>query len=454
MKSHLRLVTGAFAIAVAVGVAVRADVPHFYAIKGARIVPVGGSPLGTGTIVIRNGIIEAVGVNLDVPADARVIDGAGLTVYPGLIDMGSSAGLEQPAQQAPTNVRTTEDVERYKRTQILRPEYDAAASLRGDAPELSRLASGGITSVLATPGGAVVKGRSALVNVSGPVDEPPYGNVGDYRRALQVVRAPVALHIAFPNGAQGDAYPVSLLGVISFVRQSFLDAQHQQLVQQRYEKAKSVGPRPNYDPSVQGLQPALDGKLPVAFEVNTAREILRSLDMAKEFKLSPVIVGGREADQVTEDLKARGVSVIYNVNYPVRPRALAPDADEALATLRTRANAPKVPAALQKAGVTFAFSGAGLRDPRDLLRNVARAVRDGLPADAALRALTADAARIAGAADRLGTIEKGRIANLLVTEGDIFDNGMKVKHVFVDGRMTAIDDVPPQPQRGGGRGGQ
>ena len=128
----------------------------------------------------------------------------------------------------------------------------------------------------------------------------------------------------------GDGYPGSLLGVISFVRQSLLDAQHQQLVNQRYERVKAGAGRPNYDPALDALQPALDGTLPVAFEVNAAREILRSLDMASEFKLDPIIYGAREADQVAADLKTRNARVIYNVNYPTRSRALAPDADESV----------------------------------------------------------------------------------------------------------------------------
>jgi imidazolonepropionase-like amidohydrolase len=233
-----------------------------------------------------------------------------------------------------------------------------------------------------------------------------------------------------------------------------MDAQHQLLVSQRYERGKAGTGRPNYDRTLDALQPALQGKVPVAFEVDSAREIDRSLELAKEFKLDPVIYGGREADQVAPDLKTRNVRVIYNVNYPTRSRALPPDADEPIATLRTRANAPRVPSALQKAGVTFGFSGAGLREPREFVRNVGRAVREGLAADAALRALTADAARIAGAGDRLGTLEKGRIANVLVTEGDLFDDRMKVKHVFVDGRMVNIEDIPAPAERRGGRGGR
>ena len=449
MTPTLRLTAGALAIAAAFTIGTNADGPHVYAIQGAKIVPVSGAIINSGTVVIRNGVIEAVGASGQVPSGAEIIDGAGLTVYPGLIDMSSSAGIDlQITRQQPAGLRTSDEAERWKRNLILAPGTSAADHLR-EAPELSRLANGGITSVLAVPPGVVVKGRSALVNVVAPFDEPMIGQVGDYRRGVQVVRTPVALHVEFPGNVAGDAYPVSLLGVISFVRQSFLDAQHQQQVAQRAAKSSSV--RTPYDPTLDALQPALEGKLPVAFEANAAREISRALDMAKEFKLDVVITGASEADQVASDLKSRNAEVIYNVNYPTRSRALPPDAEESLSTLRARANAPKVPAALEKAGVTFAFSGAGTREPRDLARNVGRAVREGLSPEAALRALTLNAAKIAGADARLGSVEKGKIANLVVTQGDLFDEKMQIKHVFVDGRMVALDDAPA-PQRGGGRG--
>ena len=455
MNRLIRLSIGALAIAASCAIILRADVPQVFAIKGARIVTVAGAPLPSGTILVRNGLIEAVGADVTVPGTATVIDGTGLTVYPGLIDMGNSTSVDAATPPAPQTFRTTEEAERYRRAANFRPGLEAAVNLRADSPELSRLASAGITTILATPPSGIVRGQSALVNVVGPTDQPQIGNVGDYRQGLQVLRTPVALHVDYDGGAGRGGYPASLMGVISFVRQGFIDARYQRDVQERYAKAANPGvARPNYDTALNALQPALDGKLPVAFEANAAREILRALDMAREFKLDPIVTGGGEAHEVAADLKSRNARVIYNVNYPTRSRSLAPDADEPIATLRARANAPKVPAALQKAGVTFAFSGAGLRDPRDFVRNVARAVREGLPADAALRALTADAARIAGAADRLGTLEKGRIANLLVTEGDIFDNAMKVKHVFVDGRMVPIEDAPAATGGRGGRGGQ
>ncbi len=446
---------GAWLITAAVTVTfgVRADAPHVYAITGARLITAAGAPVASGTIVIRDGLIEAVGAGVQAPPGAVGIDGAGLAVYPGLIDMGTSAGLDLNTPAPPASFRTTEDAERFRRHAILRADLEAADHVRPDAPELTRLASAGVTSVLATPAGGVVKGRSALVNVAAPPDEPQVGALADPRRGLQVVRTPVALHVDFGGRGGGGGYPASLMGSIAFVRQALLDAQHQQLSRQRSERLKA-GARPLHDPALEALQPALAGRMPVAFEAGEAREILRALRMAREFKLDPVITGGAEADRVAADLKAQNARVIYSLNYPQRSRLLAPDADEPVRVLRARAQAPRVPAALDKAGVTFAFASSGLREPRDFLRNAARAVREGLPFDSAVRALTIDAARIAGAADRLGSLEKGKIANLIVVEGDLFDEKMRLRHVFVDGHPVAIEEPPARGRGRSGTGGQ
>jgi hypothetical protein len=336
---------------------------------------------------------------------------------------------------------------------ILRPELEAAKVLRPDAPELSRLAATGVTSVLATPNSGLFKGQSALVNVAAAVDEPQVGSVADPRKGLQIVRSPVALHVALGGGGRGAGYPVSLLGTIAFVRQSFLDAQHQQLEEQHYARTKSAVVRPTYDPSLDAIQPALARSVPVAFEAQLSREILRALSMAREFNLDPVITGAREADQVVQDLKARNARIIFSLDFPVRSRALAPDADEPIRELRLRAQVPKTPAALEKSGLLFAFSSDTLQQPRDFIRNAARVVKDGLPAEAAVRALTINAARIAGTADRLGSLEKGKIANVIVTDGDLFEERTKVVHVFVDGRKVDLEPPAAPAGRGRGRGG-
>jgi imidazolonepropionase-like amidohydrolase len=455
MTRHLRFVVCAVAAALAFGLSGRAEAPRTYAIKGARIVTVSGAPIPSGTIVVKSGLIEAVGASVNPPADAVVIDGAGMTVYPGLIDMGSTAGtdIQVNLAQAQQGVRNTDDAERAKRAIILRPQILAAEHVRLDAPELARLAAGGVTSVLATPPGVLVKGQSALVNVTTPEFEPIVGAIAEPRAGISVIRSPVALHVELAR-VGGDGYPEALLGGIAFVRQSFIDAQYQQLVEQRYAKSTAGASRPAFDPALAAMQPALAGRLPVAFEAGLQREILRALDMAKEFKLSPIITGGIEADLAAAELKAANAKVIVNVNYPARSRALAPDADEPVREMRLRAHAPKTAAGLATAGVPFAFSGAGLAQPADFLRNVARAVREGLPEEAAIRALTLEAARIAGAADRVGSLEKGKIANLVVTSGDLFNEATRIRHVFVDGRIVNIEASEATTGRGGrGRGG-
>jgi imidazolonepropionase-like amidohydrolase len=422
--------------------------PLTYAITNARIVPVSGAPIDSGTIVFRDGLITQVGAGIDAPAAAVVIDGKGLTVYPGLIDMGSIAGLDMPEAPRAQNPRTTEDTERAKRALLVRPHLRAADHLDPAAQPLARAAAAGITTVLATPPGDAIRGQSALVNTALAPDAPQIGAVADDRHGPLVVRSPVALHVSFaerPGG--GNGYPVSLMGVIAFVRQTLLDAQYQQGAMARYQKVSSKGPRPPYDPALDSLQPALAGRLPVAFEAEQTRQILRALDMAKAFKLDPIVTNGREADTVTAELKSANARVILSLNYPKKPENLAPDADEPLETLRDRANAPKTAAALDKAAIPFAFASSGLEDPKEFVKNAAKAVENGLSRDAGVRALTLGAATIAGVADRLGSLEAGKIANLLVTEGDLFDEKMTIKHVFVDGNAVSLDVPAPSRTR-------
>src|SRR5262249_5312349 len=241
----------------------------------------------SGTVVIRAGAIEAVGASVAVPADAEVIDGKGATVYPGLIDLGDTRAADQPIPQTPQNARTTAELERWKRAQVLKPQARAADAVKVDETDLTRRAAAGITSVLALPSGDVISGQSALVNIAAPPDEPQIGNIVEGRRGLIVVKTPVALHVSFPDRprAGGNAYPVSLMGVIAFVRQSFLDAQHYgEVVRSSDRSAKAALAD---DPALEALQPAVDGKVPVAFEANRAREILRALKLAKELKLQP-----------------------------------------------------------------------------------------------------------------------------------------------------------------------
>jgi imidazolonepropionase-like amidohydrolase len=462
MRSTFRFSITALAAALFLTLGLRADTPNVYAIKGARILTseynsTAVSTIESGTIVIRSGLIESVGANVTAPGDAEVIDGKGLNVYPGLIDLGNTKAADQPIPQQPATVRTTAELERWKAAQIFKPYALAADALKVDESDLTSLPAAGITSVLALPSGDVITGQSALVNVVAPPDDPQIGNIVTDRRRLIVVKNPVALHVTFPQRprAGGSAYPESLMGVIAFVRQQFLDAQHYGVEKAHNQKTKTqTDLRVDQDPAYDAMLAALDKKIPVAFEANQSREILRALKMSKDFKLVPLIFGGRDAAEVAADLKAQLVPVVYSLNFPQRPRALAPDADEPIEVMRERADAPKQPAELAKAGIMFAFESAGLADSKDFLRNAAKAVKAGLPEGIALRALTINPAMIAGASDRLGTIEKGKIANLIVTDGNLFDEKTKITRVFVAGRIVPLDAAAPAPGgRGRGRGG-
>jgi len=463
----------------------RASTPSgpLYAVKGARVFTAAGGPIDNATVLMRNGVIEDVGASVAIPADAMVIDAAGMNVYPGFIDMANSAPIDtgEPDAAAPgrggapggggrgggggQTFATLEEAERAKRAQILRPDFLAAANLRADAPELRQLASAGVTTVLAVPGTGIFKGQSALVNVALPPDDPQISTIADYRQGLAIVKSPVAMHINMAGRGGGQGYPGALLGTIAFTRQGLLDAQWQRDAQAHYVRTGGRGPRPLIEPGLDALKPALAREIPTAFDVGSAREIDRALALAAEFNLDPIVVGASGAAERTAELAKAKARVILSLNFPGGRGGGggaaafggggrgggggAPSLDQ----LKEQANAPKVPAALAQANVPFAFTSGGAA-PADFIRNAARTGRDGgLAADALLRALTIDAARMAGAADRTGSLEKGKIANLVVTQGDIFDNGT-VRHVFIDGRPVELEPAAAAPGGGRGRGGQ
>jgi hypothetical protein len=179
--------------------------------------------------------------------------------------------------------------------------------------------------------------------------------------------------------------------------------------------------------------------MPVVMQADRVREIERALDLAQEFNLNLVINGGLEADRVASRLKAANVPVLLSLNFPRRVAAASPEADpEPLRVLRERVEAPKTAGRLAAAGVRFAFQSGGMTTMSDYLANAARAVEAGLPRDEAVRALTLRPAEILGVASQLGTIEVGKIANLTVTRGDLFERTRRVSHLFIDGRQVEL----------------
>lgn len=477
---HMAAAGALLATAVPVGRAVQAGAT--YAIRGGRVFTAAGAPVENGTVVIRNGVIESVGANVTVPADAIVIDAAGHNVYPGLIDMGNSAPIAAEAGAAGRaggapgagggrggagggEFATYEESERAKRAALLQPDFNAAERLQPTSAAQVQLASAGITTVLAIPDGGIFRGQSALVNVLVSSDRPQISETADYRTGLAVVKARVASHINPGGRAGGSGYPNSLLGSVAFTKQGLHDAQWQRDAEAQYIKNGSRGARPLVEPSLDALRPVLSREMPAAIDANDAREIDRALAIAAEFRLDPIIVGGQGAAERTAELSAAKARVILSLNLPGGRGGAAGAgggggggggrgggaAQPSLRELQRQRDAPKVAAALAKAGIPFAFTSGGLGSPADFIRNAGRVIREGgLAADAALRALTIDAARIAGAAERTGSLERGKAANIVVTEGDLFDGG-RVRHVFIDGQPVQID-VAPAGTGGRGRG--
>jgi hypothetical protein len=191
--------------------------------------------------------------------------------------------------------------------------------------------------------------------------------------------------------------------------------------------------------------------MPVIMHASAEREIERALDLAKEFNLRVIISGGADSWKMTDKLK--DVPVLLSLNFPKRTTAQVPEADpEPLRVLRERVDAPKTAGRLAAAHVRFAFQSGAMTNISDYLANAAKAVENGLPRDEALRALTINAAEILGVADRLGTIEPGKIANLTVTRGDIFDRTARITNVFIDGQPVDLKPVTPAGAGGGGGG--
>lgn len=457
-----------------------------YAITNARIVTAAGAPIEKGTVVMRDGIIEEVGASASAPADALVVDGTGLVVYPGLIDMANSTIVEGGAPAAaaggaaataqagrgrgatvatPDNI-TWADQEREARTRYLHPDVDAAKIVEYEGDDLRRLAAAGVTSALAVPAQGIIRGQSALVNITAPPDPAETSALATYRRGSVVVRSGVAQHVVFATGrgggggeGGGGGYPGALLGVIAFARQSFLDAQWQKDAKGFAERHKDA-PGGSFEPVLDALAPTLDRRMPVAFDASEEREIVRALTFAKEFNLDPIIVGGAEAANVIDELKAAKARVIVSANFQAAGGGGrfggggrgGGENDTPIRVTRMRQNAAKVPAALDKAGIPFAFTVGGLQNPAEFVRAVARTVKEGgLTEDAAIKALTANAAKLAGAGDRMGTIEKGKMANVIVTEGNLLDSP-RIRHVFVAGWPVDLDVPVPGLSGRGGRG--
>ncbi|HLK57191.1 MAG TPA: amidohydrolase family protein [Chthonomonadaceae bacterium] len=475
--------------------------PDAYALVGVRIEVGDGRVIEKGTVLLRRGLIEAVGADLPIPPDAEVIKGDGLTVYPGFVDAQMTTGLAlptpQPDQDRPPDVASEAPAAmREANRKGIRPELRAVNHLALTETSLSPLRQAGFTTALIAPSGGMINGICGLVNLSG---QP---------KRECVVRSEVAMSFGFTAGPgrfsfdtpstpqprpTGTGYPESLLGIIAEIRQTLLDAGYFHTVQEAFENGGSR--RPPADDSLLALQPVLAGKMPILFDADSDNQIYRAIKLADEFDLHLILSGGSEAWKSAPKLAQRHIPVLVSLNFgddPAAPKLPAgsgppggfnrpngggprpngdgppagrpggrpgggagqpmppqsaeddPDRDTPRAVIAERhrkweeqtANAAK----LHQAGVAFAFTMKGTRTPTEFWTNLRQAIKAGLPRDAALQALTLQAARICGVDRQMGTVEAGKIADLIVMTGDFASPTAKVRYLFIDHSKFDIEN--------------
>jgi hypothetical protein len=235
------------------------------------------------------------------------------------------------------------------------------------------------------------------------------------------------------------------MGVLAYIRQVSCDADRYKLEMQAYESHPAGRQRPSYDRAVEGLLESPRLLLPA----ENAVQVNRMLRFAAELKRPAVLYGGHGAYRVADRVAQSSIPMLINLKWPERPKDPDPDEEESFRTLELRDRAPSTPAALRKAGAHFAFYSGGTA-PKDIRKAVKRAIDAGLAEGDAVRALTLSAAEIYGVADRMGSIDPGKIANLVVTRGNLFDEKTKIEYVFIDGvKYEPVPETPPADRAGG-----
>ncbi|HEV2386059.1 MAG TPA: amidohydrolase family protein [Candidatus Acidoferrales bacterium] len=428
---------------------VQADEPPFFVIEHARIVPVSGPPIDDGTVVIARGLIQAVGSGAKAPPGAEIIDGHGMVVYPGLVDAMSTVGLvagpppgggPEPAAPAPpaparaappARPAVSQGPEDRPGTQ---PWRIAADHLEPTDPRIRRWRDAGFTTVLACPAGGMLPGQGSIVDLA------------DGRPIDMVVKTYAAVPISLTPSGNFFSFPGSLMGAIAYVRQVYIDARWYQQAAAVYNADARGLERPHFDRTERVMAQTLERHTPVLLPGNLDKEILRAIDIAGELDVPAVLYGLQQGYAVAGQTAASRLPALVDLDWPARPKDSDPQAPVTLDVLRFRDRAPSTPAALARAGVPFGFYSGGITDPKDTLKNAKKAIDAGLDPAAALRAFTLGAAQILGVADRLGSIEPGKIANLVVADGDLFNPATKLKLVFVDGRRYTIHETPATPR--------
>lgn len=398
-----------------------------FAIVNARVVTVSGAVIENGTVVIQNGKITAVGAGASVPSGAERIDGKGLSVYPGMIDSATGLGLAEIGQGANATIDIAE-------TGTNNANAKAIMGVNPYSSHVSVTRVNGITTVMSAPTGGLIAGQGTVINLNGST------------QAEMAVVPTAALVINFPRvAAGGGGFGGGGFGgfggqqidfneavrrrdaQIEDLKKIFESAQNLGRAIDAYAKDKSL-PAPATNLPLEALVPYVRGEKPIVFPVERERDIKAVIKFVSDMKLKGIITGGQEAWKAVDDLKKSNIPVIFTniYNLPVRDDD---DYDYFFAG----------PSKLQQAGVKFAIStGDQGAEARDLPYHAGLAGAYGLSKEEALKSVTLYPAQILGVADQLGSIEVGKMANVVVTDGDMLDPRTNVKYVFINGRLIPL----------------
>ena len=437
MESARRLITLVIAVS-AVWASAAAEVLPTYAVINCKIIPVTSPPIEKGALVIRDGLIESIGSidKIRIPEDAEVIDAQGLTAYPGLISAHTHLFLPARREERPAEGQAAAAGSVAAEKPVRKPELQAFTLLQ---PKLSAIEAWhrlGVTTVLVAPDSGIFAGQSVLLNLNGERPEP------------MVVKNPVALHIQFVT--ERGSYPSSLMGTMAFLRQSFLDAGHYSSHQAQAARVGKGIKRPEYDPFLEALVPYVVENKPVIFTCANQEDIKRALRLRDEFKLNALLSGANEAWRVAELLKKASVPLLVSLDFRPPLSSEPSQKGEEARKAAEKEVYPANPGALSKAAIQFALTTLGLSDAKAAQKNIRAAILAGLEREEALRALTITPAQYLGVDAVMGSLEPGKIANVVLAGGEIFEEGSEVGLVFCDGILFKLEKPPsgskPQAQ--------
>ncbi len=400
----------------------RDNTPSTYALTNARVVIAVGKTIDRATIVVRDHVVLGVGKDVRIPEEARIIDMAGRTIYPGIIDAFREATvdtaiLKKGAPHWNPNVR---------------PQLNMADQFAADKALNKELRRQGIVARLVAPSGGVIKGTSAVVST------------GDEPNSHGVLNRAVAQHIRLTvsRGRDRKQFPNSPMGAVALARQAFYDADWHQKAWTAY-RADSTLSRPEQNDALDALGGWLDGNGLMIADTSNELFVLRADGFAREFGLNLAIRGSGNEYRRIDAVRATGRSVIVPVNFPKPPNVATPESamNVTLESLMHWDIAPENPGRLDRAGIRIALTSHGLPDAGKYLDAVRKAIDRGLDADSALRAMTETPATLFDVDEQLGTIETGKLASFVVADGDLFDKKTKVLETWVAGKRF---EVKPQ----------